>query len=121
MKSIWRRRRSLPKKRKKNEELVEVNHELQSITGQGSMMENTIKKLDASFVDMMEKTEEKNMMHSVIEGNAFKRKSEEKVKQLFILKKQVDRSSPTEEFFGKGVLKICSKLQEGTRVEVRFQ
>ena len=67
MKSIWRSRRSLPKKRKKNEEPVEVNNELQTITGQSSMMENTIKKLEASFVDMMGKTEEKNMMHSIIE------------------------------------------------------
>ena len=43
-----------------------------------------IKKLDASFVEMMKKVEEKNMMHFVIEGNALKRKSNEKVKQLFI-------------------------------------
>ena len=46
-------------------------------------MEDT-KKLDAPFVEMMKKVEEKNMMHFVIEGNALKRKSKEKVKQLFI-------------------------------------
>ena len=43
-----------------------------------------IKKFDASFVEMMKKVEEKNMLHFVIEGNALKRKSKEKVKQLFI-------------------------------------
>ena len=32
----------------------------------------------------MKKVEEKNMMHFVIEGNALKRKSKEKVKQFFI-------------------------------------
>ena len=42
------------------------------------------KKLDASFVEMMKKVGEKNMMHFVIEGNALKRKSREKVKRLFI-------------------------------------
>ena len=42
------------------------------------------KKLDASFVEMMKKVEEKNMMHFVIEGNALKRKRREKIKQLFI-------------------------------------
>ena len=52
-------------------------------------MEDTLKKLDTSFVDMMKNAEEKNMMHFVIEGNALKRKSEEKVKQLSVLKKRV--------------------------------
>ena len=109
MKSIWRSRRSLPKKRKKNEELVEVNNELQTITGQSSMMENTIKKLEASFVDMMGKTRKE---HDALYHwkNALKRKSEEKVKQLRLLKKRLDRSGQPEEFFGKGVLKICSKF-----------
>ena len=44
------------------------------------MVEDTIKKSDASFVEMMKKAEEKNMMYFVIEGNALKRKSEKKVK-----------------------------------------
>ena len=42
-----------------------------------------MKRLDAPFVEMMKKAEEKNVMHFVIEGNALRRKSEEKVKQLF--------------------------------------
>ena len=83
MKSIWRSRTSLPKKKKENEELVEVNNELQTITARCSTLEDTIKRLDAPFVEMMKKAEEKNMMHFVIEGNALRRKSEEKVQQLF--------------------------------------
>ena len=50
----------------------------------------SIKKLDASFVGMVKEAEEKNMMHFVIEGNTLKSKSKEKVKQLLVLKKQVD-------------------------------
>ena len=42
-----------------------------------------IKKLDASFVEMMKKVEEKNMLHFV---NGLKGKTKEKVKQLFIEK-----------------------------------
>ena len=83
MRSIWRSRTSLPKKKKENEELVEVNNELQTITARCSTLEDTIKRLDAPFVEMMKKAEEKNMMHFVIEGNALRRKSEEKVQQLF--------------------------------------
>ena len=49
-----------------------------------------MKKLDSSFADMMEKAEQKNMMDFVIERNALKRKSEEKVEQLFVLKKRVE-------------------------------
>ena len=40
---------------------------------------------------MMKKVKEKNTMHFIIERNALKRKSEEKVKQFFVLKKQVDK------------------------------
>ena len=54
-----------------------------------------IKKLDASFVEIMKKVEEKNMMHFVIEGNALKRKSKEKVKQLFI--EEADGRAPNQE------------------------
>ena len=43
------------KEKKKNEELVEVNNELQTITAQCSTLEDTIKKLDAPFVEMMKK------------------------------------------------------------------
>ena len=78
------------KEKKKNEELVEVSNELQTITAQCSTLEDTIKKLDVPFVEMMNKAKEKNMMHFVIEGNALKRKSEEKVNQLFVLEKRVD-------------------------------
>ena len=63
---------------------------MQTITGQCSKLEDTIRKLDTSFVEMMKKAEEKIMMHFVIEGNALKRKSEEKVTQLFVSKKRVD-------------------------------
>ena len=52
------------------------------------MLEDTIKKLDSSFVDMMKKAEQKNMMHFVIDGDALKRKSEEKVEHL--LKRRVE-------------------------------
>ena len=61
--------------RKKNEELVEVNNALQTITAKFSPLEDRIKKLDASFVDMMNKEEEKNMIHFVIEGNTLKGKA----------------------------------------------
>ena len=54
-------------------------------------MKDTIKKLEASFVDMMRKEEEKNMVHFVIECNTLKRKSKEKFRQLFVLKKRVDQ------------------------------
>ena len=60
-------------RKRKNEELVEVNNELQTITAQCSTLEDTVKKLDASFVDMMKEAEEKNMMHFVTEGNALKK------------------------------------------------
>ena len=43
-----------------------------------------IKKLDASFVEIMKTVEEMNMIHFFIEGNALKRKMKEKGKQLFI-------------------------------------
>ena len=82
--------RKSTKEKKKNEELVEVSNELETITEQCSTLEDTIKKLDASFIEMMKKAEEKNMMHFVIEGSALKRKSQEKVKQLFLLKTRVD-------------------------------
>ena len=78
------------KEKEKSKELVEGNNELESITTQCSTLEDTIKKLDSSFVDMMKKAEQKNMMHFVIEGNALKRKSEEKVEQLFVLKRRVE-------------------------------
>ena len=75
------------KEKEKSKELVEVNSELESITTQCSTLEDTLKKLDSSFVDMMKKVEQKNMLHFAIEGNALKRKSEEKVEQLFVLKR----------------------------------
>ena len=78
------------KGKQKGEELVKVDIELETITTQCSALEDTIKKLDTSFVVMMKKAEEKNMMHFVIEGNALKRKSEEKVNQLSVLKKRLD-------------------------------
>ena len=77
------------KEKQKGEELAKVDNELETITTQCFTLEDTLKKLDTSFVDMMKKAEEKNMMHFVIEGNALKRKSEEKVKQLSVLKKWV--------------------------------
>ena len=48
------------------------------------------KEIRFIFVDMMKKSEQKNMMHLVIEGNVLKRKSEEKVEQLFVLKRRVE-------------------------------
>ena len=45
---------------------------------------------------MMKKTEKQNNMHLVIEGNALKRKSEEKTKQLAILIKK-RRGTPIKE------------------------
>ena len=78
------------KEREKSKELVEVNNELESITTQCSTLEDTIKKLDSSFVDVTKKAEQKNMMHFAIEGNVLKRKSEEKVGQLFVLKRRVE-------------------------------
>lgn len=78
------------KEEQKGEELVQTIKELEAITTQCSSLEETIKELDVAFIDMMKKAEEKNMMHFVIEGNALKRKSEEKVKQLSVLEKRVD-------------------------------
>ena len=78
------------KKKRNNGDLVEVNNELQTITAQCFTLEDLTKKLAASFVDMMKKAEEKNMMHFVIEGNALKTKREVKVGQLVVLKKWVD-------------------------------
>ena len=60
------------------------------LSAQCFTLEDLIKKLAASFVDMMKKAEEKNMMHFVIEGNALETKREVKVRQLFVLKKRVD-------------------------------
>ena len=54
--------KSSTKEKEKGKELVEVNNELESITTQCSTLEDTIKKLDSSFVDMMKKAEQKNMM-----------------------------------------------------------
>ena len=48
------------------------------------------KEIRFIFVDMMKKAEQKNMMHLVIEGNVLKTKSEEKVEQLFVLKRRVE-------------------------------
>ena len=56
--------------KKKNEKLVEVSNELQTHCSHSTMLhvEDTIKKFDASFVDMMKKAEEKNMMNAVCQG-----------------------------------------------------
>ena len=56
------------KEKMKNEQLVEVSNELQTITAQCSMLENTVKKLDALFVDMMEKAEERTWCTLTLKG-----------------------------------------------------
>ena len=61
------------------------------MTVQCSTLEDKIKKLDASFVDIWKKKQEKKMMHFVIEGNTLKTKRKEKVKQMFVLKNHVDK------------------------------
>ena len=57
-------------RKKKNEKLVEINNELQTHCNHSTMphVEDTIKKFDASFVDMMKKAKEKNMMNAVCQG-----------------------------------------------------
>ena len=57
-------------RKKKNEKLVEINNELQTHCNHSTMphVEDTIKKFDASFVDMMKKAGEKNMMNAVCQG-----------------------------------------------------
>lgn len=47
------------KEKKKNEELVEKNNYLQTITAQCSTLEDSVKELDASFVNMMKKNRRK--------------------------------------------------------------
>ena len=82
--------RKLAKEQKSSEELHQIQNELEAITSLCSALEETVKKLDLSFVEMMKKAEEKNMMHFVVEGNALKRKSEEKVQLLSVLKKRLE-------------------------------
>ena len=57
-------------RKKKNKKLVEVRNELQTHCNHSTMLhvEDTIKKFDASFVDMMKKAKEKNMMNAVCQG-----------------------------------------------------
>ena len=77
-------------KEKKNVELVEVENELQTMTSQCSNLEETIATLNSKVFEKMEMAEKKNMMKFVVESNALKRKSDEKVEQLSSLRRRVE-------------------------------
>ena len=62
--------------------------ELQSVKENIQCLQDLIKEFDIKFVNLAKKAEEKNDIKFLIEGNALKRKSDEKSDQLEILKKR---------------------------------
>ena len=62
--------------------------ELQSVKENIQCLQDLIKEFDIKFVNLAKKAEEKNDITFLIEGNALKRKSDEKRDQLEILKKR---------------------------------
>ena len=80
--------RKMEDKKKEKSDIEEITNEIININSQCRLLEETVAKLDKSFIEMMKKAEKQNNMHLVIEGNALKRKSEEKTKQLAILRKK---------------------------------
>ena len=69
---------------KKKEKITE----LQSVKENIQCLQDLIKEFDIKFVNLAKKAEEKNDTKFLIEGNALKRKSDEKSDQLEILKKR---------------------------------
>ena len=85
--------RKMEDKKKEKSDIEEITNEIININSQCRLLEETVAKLDKSFIEMMKKAEKQNNMHLVIEGNALKRKSEEKTKQLAILRKKKRNSN----------------------------
>ena len=80
--------RKMEDKKKEKSDIEEITNEIININSQCRLLEETVAKLDKSFIEMMKKAEKQNNMHLIIECNALKRKSEEKTKQLTILRKK---------------------------------
>ena len=74
---------------KRSKELIAVDDELMSLNTQCSNLKDTISTLNVKFVEYMDKAKKLNNMMLVTEGNALKRKSQEKEKQLSILQKRI--------------------------------
>ena len=74
---------------KRSKELIAVDDELMSLNTQCSNLKDTISTLNVKFVEYMDKAEKLNNMMLVTEGNALKRKSQEKEQQLSILQKRI--------------------------------
>ena len=94
--SAWRRynlhleeEKEKEKNEKQNEELVQVENEMKSLTNECNHLEEAVKSLTEEFEKNMLKAEEKNNMMFVISGNALKRKADEKADQLTHIKKRL--------------------------------
>ena len=76
-------------KEEKSEELEKVENELKALGDEATNLESTIKEMNTEYFKLILKAEEKNNMLLVVQGNALKRKSEEKEGHLGQLKKRM--------------------------------
>ena len=95
-KSAWRRykqyledSRESEKKEKKNEELQQLENEVMTLNTQCENLNETIQCLTSQYHALMTKAEERNDMLCVVQGNALKRKSDEKADLIVGLKKRI--------------------------------
>ena len=65
-----------------NTEKQKICSELQSISENCELLTETVKALNEKFVELAKKAEERNNLQFLMEGNAMKRKAEEKTELL---------------------------------------
>ena len=97
VKGAWRRyyqhleeAKEVEKKKEKDSELVQLENERNNLQFQCDDLQKTITALESKFVDFARKAENTNQMQYLIEGNALKRKSEEKAEVVSTLKKRIE-------------------------------
>ena len=76
-------------KEEKSHEVQTVENEIKAVEEEADNLQSTIEEMKSEFLNLIFKAEEQNNILMVVQGNALKRKSEEKEGYLGVLKKRI--------------------------------
>ena len=66
-----------------------MENEIKAVEEEADNLQSTIEEMKSEFLNLIFKAEEQNNILMVVQGNALKRKSEEKEGYLGVLKKRI--------------------------------